>query len=102
MTTPKNRHQRRRKAALLRRLDFLDRMTREQAAAYLTNIGCPISSRTLAQYAWHGRVIGPPYSLVNNRAMYERADLDAWAASRTGPKARTHAEHEDIARRAAA
>jgi hypothetical protein len=79
-----------------------ERMTRIAAAAYLTLIGCPISTKTLAMYASRGHVEGPPYSLANGRVIYERADLDAWAASRTSPKARTRAEHEDIARRAAA
>jgi hypothetical protein len=80
-----------------------DRMSRLEAAAYLTLKGYPIAVKTLAMYASRGHVEGPPYSLVaNGRVIYERTDLDAWAASRTSPKARTRAEHEDIARRAAA
>jgi len=77
------------------------RMTRIEAAAYLTLIGFPISTKTLAQYASRAHVEGPPYSIANGRAIYERADLDAWAAARTSPKARSSSEHEDIARRAA-
>jgi hypothetical protein len=79
-----------------------ERMTRIEAASYLTAVGCPISTKTMAMYASRGHVEGPPYALVNGRAIYERADLDAWAASRTSPKARTRAEHEDLARRTAA
>ncbi len=76
-----------------------DRMTRIEAAAYLTLKGYPIAVKTLAQYASRGHVEGPAYSLANGRAIYERDDLDAWAASRTSPKAATRAQHQDNARR---
>ena len=39
---------------------FPDRMTREQTAAFLTSIGCPIAVKTLAMMA-SGRKTGPPY-----------------------------------------
>jgi hypothetical protein len=75
-----------------------ERMTRIEAAAYLTLIGFPISTKTLAQYASRAHVEGPPYSLANGRAMYERVDLSKWADSRRSPKARSSSEHEDLAR----
>ena len=79
-----------------------DRMTRRQAAAYLTDFcSFPISHKTLNQYASRGHVQGPPYSLANGRAMYGRADLEAWATEHTTPTARTHAEHQDREQRAA-
>jgi hypothetical protein len=99
-TPPRNRHECRRKLALTRRGQFLDRMTRREAAAYLTEIGCPTSEKTLAMKAWRGG--GPLYSLVGGRAIYAKVDLDEWVASMTSLKARTRAEHEDIARRTAA
>jgi hypothetical protein len=76
-----------------------DRMTRIEAAAYLTLKGYPIAVKTLAMYASRGHVEGPPYSLANGRVIYERSDLDAWAAARTTPKATTRAQHQDNARR---
>jgi len=75
-------------------------MTRSQAAIYLTkHCGLPISAKTLAQYASRGHLPGPPYSLANGRAVYERPDLDSWAAGVTSGKARTRAEHEDLVAR---
>jgi hypothetical protein len=77
--------------------DRLERMTRPQAAEYLTHfLGVPTSSKTLAQYASRGHVSGPPYAVANGRAIYERNDLEQWAAQRTSSKARTRAEHEDL------
>jgi hypothetical protein len=108
-STPRNRRERRREATLTRPLpdsdSIPDRLTRRQAADYLSSIGCPITEKTLAMYSSRAHVEGPLYAIVNGgRAIYERADLDAWAASRTSPKARTRAQHEDrdIATRRAA
>ena len=103
-TTPKNRHERRREATLLRRGLDPDSvpdewMTRTEAAAYLSDhCGCPISVKTLAQYASRAHVEGPPYALTNSRAMYARSDLEKWADSRRSPKATSRAQHEDIVR----
>jgi len=78
-------------------------MTRKQAATYLTVFcGVPISHKTLAQYASRAYVEGPLYALSNGRAIYERADLDKWAAEKRSLKARTVAQHDKIAKRGAA
>lgn len=79
-----------------------DRMTRIEAAAYLTLRGYPIAVKTLAQYASRGHIEGPPYSLANGRVIYERGDLDVWATARTTPKATTRAKHQDNAKRMSA
>jgi hypothetical protein len=81
-----------------------DRMTRIQAAAFLTAIGFPISVKTLAQRAC-GRGYsqgppGPPYQSFLNRVIYEKNDLIVWAESQLSPKARTTSEHQDLARQA--
>jgi len=79
-----------------------DRMTRIEAAAFLTVIGYPIAVKTLAQMASRGHRQGPPYRTFNSRVIYEGCDLIAWAETQLSPKARTTAEHEDLARQRAA
>jgi hypothetical protein len=58
-----------------------DWKTREQAAQYLTDIGCPISLRTLANLASNNNAgRGPPFTRYRwNRVRYFRPDLDQWA-----------------------
>jgi hypothetical protein len=55
-------------------------LTREQAAAALTDAGYIITRSTLESYA--SRLKGPPYRFFGKRAMYRLADLLAWAESR--------------------
>lgn len=56
-------------------------LTREQAAEYLTSIGCPIKERTLGKLAEEDNSGGgPPFTRSGWRTVrYERIDLDAWA-----------------------
>ena len=66
-------------------------LTRKEAAAYLTSIGCSIAAKTLANLACrHGGQAGPPYVARGWRTVrYRRADLDDWAAHlMTGKAAR--------------
>ncbi|KLV40567.1 hypothetical protein SH16_02714 [Aeromonas caviae] len=53
-----------------------NRLTRREAAAYLG-----LSEKTLGVWASNGRYELPYYKL-GNRTLYERADLDAFLASR--------------------
>jgi hypothetical protein len=55
-------------------------LTRDQAAAALTEIGFPIKPKTLAKRACAGD--GPPYQLFGARAIYKWDDVQAWARSR--------------------
>ena len=62
------------------------RYTREGAAKYVSeheNAGVPVSATTLATLATRGG--GPIFRKWGRRVVYERADLDAWVASRFGP-----------------
>jgi hypothetical protein len=55
-------------------------LTRDQAAAALTENGFPIKPKTLAKRASAGD--GPPYQMFGARALYKWGDLSAWAQSR--------------------
>jgi hypothetical protein len=61
-----------------------DHMSRKEAAAYLTRIGCPMAPKTLANMASKDNAGGGPPFDRNGWKMvqYRRADLDAWAAAR--------------------
>lgn len=52
--------------------------TREEAAAYLNEQGALIKGDGLKDHASRGT--GPAYSIVNGRAVYTEAALDAWIA----------------------
>lgn len=54
--------------------------SRREAAAYLTEHGCPISAGTLTNLAAnHNRGKGPAYHRRGWRSVrYHRDDLDAW------------------------
>lgn len=56
-------------------------LTREAAAAALTQAGYPTSPATLATRATRGG--GPPYRVYNKRAIYRWGDLLAYAEGRT-------------------
>jgi hypothetical protein len=55
-------------------------LTRDQAAAALTESGFPVAPKTLAVRASRGD--GPPYQRFGARALYKWDDLVAWAHSR--------------------
>jgi hypothetical protein len=52
------------------------RLTRKEAAAYLTSQGFPITPGRLAKFAAKG---GPPYVVWLKKVLYERQALLAWA-----------------------
>ena len=56
-------------------------LSRKEAAAYLTSIGCPISAHTLAKLAMDDNSGGgPPFTKVRQRLVwYSREDLAVWA-----------------------
>ncbi len=58
-------------------------LTRKQAAAFLADIGCPISPKTLAIKAVNNNAgKGPAFTRSGWRSVrYEPADLRAWAAT---------------------
>jgi hypothetical protein len=68
----------------------MTRLTRNDAAKFLTDLGLPIAPTTLAKKAVDGS--GPPYQLWNGQATYDDQDLLTWATSRLGPKLRSTAE----------
>ena len=59
-------------------LDANPRFTREEAAAYLG-----LADKTLANWASTGRY-GLKYHRCGKKAIYMKADLDAWLAERSG------------------
>jgi hypothetical protein len=64
---------------------FLDR---PEAADYLTARGLRVSKNTLQKLVTAGG--GPVYRLFGHRAVYTRADLDAWASDKlTAPRCST-------------
>lgn len=61
-------------------------LDRNEAADYLTSQGLRTSRATLQKLATIGG--GPNYQRFGRRALYQRADLDAWAQARlTAPRA---------------
>jgi hypothetical protein len=61
-------------------------LTRDQAAAALTESGFPVAPKTLAVRASRGD--GPPYFRFGARALYKWSDAQAWAQSRLTVAAR--------------
>lgn len=55
-------------------------LTRAEAADYVTRMGAQTSKNTLQKFATVGG--GPVYRRFGKRALYTRADLDAWIAER--------------------
>jgi len=55
-------------------------LTRDMAAAALTEAGYPVKAKTLATKATRGG--GPPYRLFGVRPLYRWADALAWAEQR--------------------
>ena len=58
-----------------------DQLSRKEAAAYLTKLGCPISAQTLANMACNDNAGGGPGFLRFRwrTVRYRRGDLDEWA-----------------------
>ena len=65
-------------------------LTREAAAAALTEAGFPTSPATLATKAVRGG--GPPYRRFGPRVLYRWGDALAWARSKLGPVVTSSAE----------
>jgi hypothetical protein len=61
-------------------------LTRDQAAAALTESGFPVAPKTLAVRASRGD--GPPYQRFGARALYKWGDVQAWAQGRLTAPAR--------------
>jgi hypothetical protein len=55
-------------------------LTRDKAAAALSDLGYPIAKATLASFATHGG--GPHYRRFGKRVVYRWSDLVAWAETR--------------------
>jgi hypothetical protein len=71
-------------------------LSRADAARFLTENGLPIAATTLAKKAVQGS--GPPFRIGNGRALYDPADLLAWAEAQLGPKLRSTAERRTMRR----
>ncbi len=71
----------------------MTRLSRSEAAQFLTQNGLPIAATTLAKKAVDGS--GPFFRIGNGRALYEVEDLIAWADTQLGPKLRSTAEREE-------
>jgi len=71
-----------------------DKMNRAEAAKYIKDTyGIPCSAATLAKWACVAGCDGPAYRKFNKRyTIYERADLDEWAARRLG-KVKVYVDH---------
>ena len=63
---------------------FPDKMSRKQAAAYLTSLGHRIAEKTLRNMASNKNAGGgPAFTRTGWRSLYyARADLDGWARAR--------------------
>lgn len=58
-----------------------DHLSRKEAAAFLTRLGCPITAKTLTNKAANNNAgKGPPFTQFGWRTVrYSRIDLEAWA-----------------------
>ncbi len=61
--------------------DIERRLTRTEAAAFLTERGYRVAYATLNKYATVGG--GPVFESFGRRSLYKPADLLAWVASKT-------------------
>ena len=70
-------------------MSFLNPRTfllRSDAAAQLREAGIPVKDSTLENMAAAGE--GPPYRIINGRALYLREDLERWLERQVrGPSA---------------
>lgn len=62
-------------------------LTRAEAAEYITRMGAQTTKNTLQKFASVGG--GPVYRRFGNKALYTRADLDAWIAEKLGEPRRS-------------
>ena len=70
-------------------------LTRDMAAAALTEAGYPIKSKTLATKATRGG--GPPYRLFGVRPLYRWGDTLAWAQGRlSSPRCSTSVKDAEV------
>ena len=70
-------------------------LTRDMAAAALTEAGYPVKSKTLATKATRGG--GPPYRLFGVRPLYRWGDALAWAQGRlSAPRRSTSAKDAEV------
>ena len=67
-------------------------LTRDMAAAALTEAGYPVKSKTLATKATRGG--GPPYRLFGVRPLYRWGDARAWAQGRLSAPRRSTSEED--------
>ena len=67
-------------------------LTRDMAAAALTEAGYPVKSKTLATKATRGG--GPPYRLFGVRPLYRWGDALAWAQGRLSAPRRSTSEKD--------
>ena len=66
------------------------RLTRSEAAAFLTERGYRVAYATLNKYATVGG--GPVFESFGRRPLYKPTDLLAWVASKTTPPRRHTSE----------
>ena len=70
------------------------RLTRLEAAAFLSERGFRVAYATLNKYATLDG--GPPYESFGRRPLYKPTDLLSWVASKTsGPRANTSDQRVD-------
>ena len=69
-------------------------MTRAEVARYISARWFPYSAKTLAKVAVIGG--GPPFRKAGRLPLYDRADCDAWAANKLGPRVRSTSEHRQF------
>ena len=78
-----------------------ERLRRPEATRYLRERWAfDFGPTRLARLACIGG--GPAYNRAGRAALYDVADLDAWARARLGPKASSGREHRSLAAEAAA
>lgn len=58
-------------------------LNRSEAAEYLSSRGLPLSKNTLQKLASEGG--GPRYQIFGRYALYQVAELNAWAEAKLGP-----------------
>jgi hypothetical protein len=69
-------------------------MTRAEAARYISARWFPYSAKTLAKVAVIGG--GPPFRKAGRLPLYDRADCDAWAENKIGPRVHSTSELRQI------
>ena len=69
------------------------RLSRKEAAEYLTNLGYRVASTTLAKLASVGG--GPLFSSFGRTPLYKPTDLLHWAQSRSSGPRRSTSDGED-------